>query len=186
MLCRMSVITTGGSARLTIDLSGNATFSNPPQTSVNATLANDLTRLGMFSTISTYNPVLSSGSPPNNLNSGNYNVREGHFIRIGNLVWFQVRLSISGKGGLGAAGETIQITLPVAAGNIGSLIQSLSMATANNMTTSIVSANGNIPLGGSTTFNILIRTAASASAAAATVGDISTTFEARVGGFYFA
>jgi hypothetical protein len=161
-------------------------FNAPPISSDNATGTGQLVRWDNFTSPISYNPVLTD-SGGNNLNSGNYVVRVGRYIQIGNLVWFQVRIQISGKGGLGLTVNDIRITLPTTSSNITDLAQSISIGNITSMTTSIVSAFGQIPAGsGINYFVIPIKTGASVVTMTARVGDISTTFQIRAGGFYFA
>jgi len=134
-------------------------------------------------TPTSYNPVLQSVG--GNLNSGNYTVRNGYYIQLGKIVWFEVRIQISGKSGLGAGSEDIRVTLPVTASNITDLTQSLNIGNITGMTTSIVSAFANIPSGGQDYAVFPIKTAASTGTSNTTVSDISTSFQIRFGGFYF-
>lgn len=160
------------------------TFGNPPRTSVSASVADELVNFNNFTSPISYNPVLTDNLG-NDLNSGNYTVRVGRYIQIGNLVFFQVRIQISGKSGLGVSGNDIRITLPVSASNISNLTQALTIGNISGMTTNIVSAFGQILTGGVGVLNIPIKTSASAGTTPATVGDISTSFQIRLGGFYF-
>lgn len=137
-----------------------------------------------FTSPSSYNPVLQD-SVGNTLTSGNYVTRVGRYIQIGNLVWFQIRIQISLKGGLGVAANEIQITLPTLASSVTDLSQSISVGNIVGMNTNIVTAFAFIPVGSVIYLQIAIKTASSAGTANVTVGDISTTFQIRVGGFYF-
>ena len=161
------------------------TFGNPPRTSVSASVANELVNWNNFTSPISYNPVLQD-SGGNNLNSGNYIERVGRYIQIGDLVFVQIRIAISAKTGLGVAGNDIRITLPTNASGISQLNQSLSIGSITGMTTAIVSANAQTPTGGVNYLTIPIRTGASTNSANASVGDIATNFQIRVGGFYFA
>jgi hypothetical protein len=134
-------------------------------------------------TPTSYNPILQSAG--GNLNSGNYTVRNGYYIQLGKIVWFEVRIQISAKTGLGAGSEDIRVTLPVTASSITDLTQSLNIGNITGMTTSIVSAFSNIPSGGQDFVAFPIKTAASTGTTNATVSDISTGFQIRFGGFYF-
>jgi len=134
-------------------------------------------------TPTSYNPILQSVG--GNLNSGNYSVRVGQYIQLGKIVWFEVRIQITGKTGLGSAGEDIRCTLPITASSITDLTQSLNVGNITGMTTSIVSAFCNIPTGGQDFATFPIKTAASTGTSNAQVGDISTSFQIRFGGFYF-
>jgi len=131
-----------------------------------------------------YNPILQS-SGGSNLNSGNYNVRVGYYIQLGKIVWFEVRIQISGKGGLGSAGEDIRITLPITASSLTNLTQSLNVGNIVQTNTNIVSAFANIPSGGQGYVVFPIKETAGTTTANLEVGDISSTFQIRFGGFYF-
>jgi hypothetical protein len=159
-------------------------FNNVPTCSTSASTTNQLVNWNNFTSPISYNPILQD-SAGNTLTSANYVTRPGRYIQIGNLVWFQVRIQISAKGGLGVAGNDIQVTLPVTSSAITDLTQAISIANITGMNTSIVSAFGQIPTGGVGYFNIPIKTAASTATANTTVGDISATFQIRAGGFYF-
>jgi len=169
---------------MSINISSICNFNNVPTCSTSASTTNQLVNWNNFTSPISYNPVLQD-SGGNTLNSGNYNTRVGRYIQIGNLVWVQVRIQISGKGGLGVAGNDIQITLPTTASNISDLTQALSIGNITGMTTNIVTAFGQIPAGGQNYFVVPIKTGASTGTSNATVGDISTSFQIRVGGFYF-
>jgi microcystin-dependent protein len=171
-------------AALSIDTSQICNFTNVPTCSTSASTTNQLVNWNNFTSPVSYTPVLQD-SAGNTLTSGNYVTRPGRYIKVGNLVWFQVRIQISAKGGLGVAGNEIRITLPVDASSITDLTQNLSVGNITGMTTNIVTAFAQIPSGGVTYFNLPIKTAASAGTANTTVGDISATFQVRVGGFYF-
>ena len=130
-----------------------------------------------------YNPILQSVG--GNLNSGNYSVRVGYYIQLGKLVWFEVRITIQGKGGLGGGSEDIRITLPITASSITDLTQSLNIGNIVSMNTSIVSAFANIPSGGQDFVQFPIKTTASTGTSNAKVSDIGSSFQIRFGGFYF-
>jgi hypothetical protein len=159
-------------------------FGAPPTATTNASTSGQLVRWDNFLSPVSYNPVLSD-SGGNNLNSGNYTERVGRYIEIGNLVFVQIRILISAKTGLGVAGNEIRVSLPVIASGISGLTQALSIGAITGMTTAIVSATAQIATGGVDYIIIPIRTAASIGSTNATVGDISTTFQIRIGGFYF-
>jgi len=135
-------------------------------------------------TPTSYNPVLQSSSG-SNLNSGNYSIRAGYYIQLGKLVWYEVRIGISGKGGLGSAGEDIRITLPITASSLTDLTQSLNIGNMVNTSTNIVSAFANIPSGGQDYAVFPIKETAGTTTANLQVGDISSTFQIRFGGFFF-
>ena len=135
-------------------------------------------------TPTSYNPILRSSSG-STLTSGNYNVRVGYYIQLGKIVWFEVRILISGKGGLGTATEDIQITLPITASSLTDLTQSLNVGNIVQTTTNIVSAFANIPSGGQDYVVFPIKETAGTTTANLEVGDISSTFQIRFGGFYF-
>ena len=131
-----------------------------------------------------FNPVLQS-SDGSNLNSGNYDVRNGYYIQLGKIVWYEVRIQISGKGGLGTAGNDIRITLPITASSITDLTQSLNIGNITGMNTSIVSAFCNIPSGGQDFVVFPLKETAGTGTANMEVGDIGSAFQIRFGGFYF-
>jgi len=135
-------------------------------------------------TPTSYNPILQS-SGGSNLNSGNYSVRKGYYIQLGKIVWFEVRIQISGKGGLGSAGEDIRITLPITASSLTDLTQSLNIGNIVQTNTNIVSAFANIPSGGQGYVVFPIKTTASTGTTNCAVGNISSSFQIRFGGFYF-
>jgi hypothetical protein len=159
-------------------------FGNPPICSVSASTANQLINFNNFTNIQSYNPVLRD-TLGNTLNSGNYIQRIGYYIQIGNLVWFQTRIQISAKTGLGASGNGIQITLPITASAITNLTQSVSVGSCTGMSTSIVSVCANIPTGGQDFANFNIRSGSSSGTTDILVTDISVNFQIRFGGFYF-
>lgn len=159
-------------------------FGSPPICTTSASSANQFVNWNNFTNIQSYSPILRDDAG-NNLNSGNYTQRIGRYIQIGNLVWVQVRIQISAKTGLGVAGNTIQVTLPVNASSFANSTQALSVGSCIGMNNSIVSCCSNIPAGGADYTNFNIRTAASTGTADISVGDISTTFQIRFGGFYF-
>ena len=134
-------------------------------------------------TPTSYNPILQSVG--GNLNSGNYVVRNGYYIQLGKIVWFEVRIQISGKSGLGVGSEDIRVTLPITASSITDLTQSLNVGNITGMNTSIVSAFCNLPSGGQNFVVFPIKTTASTGTSNAKVSDISTSFQIRFGGFYF-
>ena len=131
-----------------------------------------------------YKPILRSSSG-STLTSDNYNVRVGYYIQLGKIVWFEVRIQISGKGGLGSAGEDIEVTLPITASSIKFLTQSLTIGTIVDTSTNIVCAFVNIPQGGVDYAVFAIKETAGTTTDRLEVGDISSTFQIRFGGFYF-
>jgi hypothetical protein len=159
-------------------------FTAPPTSTVDATGPSQLLRWDNFSN-NTYTPTLRDDLG-NNLNSLSYVQRVGQYCRIGNTVFFQFRIQISSKSGLGNSLNKIQITLPALASLENALFQSFTISNIFNTSTSIVCIGGQIPSGGVNYCNFPIKTSSSTSTTELTVGDISTTFQIRGGGFYFA
>ena len=168
---------------MSINISSICNFNNVPTCSTSASTTNQLVNWNNFTSPISYNPVLQD-SVGNTLNSGNYTKRVGRYIQIGNLVWVQVHIEISAKGGLGDNDNNIQITVPTTASNISDSSESLSIGSISGMTTDIVTAFGYISEGNNY-LEVRIKTGASTGTSPATVGDISTSFQIKVGGFYF-
>lgn len=180
------ILSAGGTTAQTINATTGVTSFGTivPTCSTSASTTNQLMNCNNFTSPVSYTPVLRDDLG-NALNSGNYVQRIGRYIQIGNLVWFQVRIQISAKTGLGVAANTVQITLPVNASSIANLTQAVAVGSCIGMTTSIVSCCANIPTGGQDYANFNIRTGASTGTSDISVGDISATFQIRFGGFYF-
>ena len=168
---------------MSINISSICNFNNVPTCSTSASTTNQLVNWNNFTSPISYDPVLQD-SGGNKLNSGNYTTRVGRYIQIGNLVWVQVHIKISAKGGLDGNGNEIQITLPRTASNITDLSETLSIGVISGMSTNIVTAFGFISTG-KNYLEVIIKTSASTGTSPATVGDISTSFQIKVGGFYF-
>ena len=177
-------IRVNNSTALTINTSQVCDFTNVPTCSVSASTTNQLVNWNNFATITNYDPVLQD-SGGNLLLVSNYTTRIGKYIKIGNLVWFQLRIAISAKANLVEANQ-LQITIPITSSAITNLSQSLVIGNITNMTTSIVSAFAQIPTSSVNYFNIFFKTAASTGTSTTLVSNISTTFQISVGGFYFA
>lgn len=185
----LAVNSAAGSSFSMDGTTGVVTFANPPLCTVNPTANSELTRKAYVDNLFT-NLILDSPGPilrggGTNLNSGNYNDRTTRYIAIGNLCFFQMRLSITAKTGLSAGDIEISLPLPIGASQ---MVQSLTIGNITGLLTSIVSASANTPAGGGTGTNsvtIAIRTAASTGTTLLQTSDINTTFQIRMGGFYF-
>ena len=188
-----------GNATSATNLAGGAGGQIPYQSAVSTTalLANGvdgqvLTSQGGTSapiwtslfnmTPTSYTPIISDAG--GNLNSGAYNVRVSRYTKIGRLVYYQGQVSITAKSGLTAA-NTIRVSLPFTSLNVPDMIETFNIGRMNNMTTNIVSVSATI-FQGTDYMSFWIRTAASADATAMLVSDVSTTWDLRFGGFYFA
>jgi hypothetical protein len=143
----------------------------------------DETNLFGVGTPIAYSPVISDAG--GNLNSGSYSVRVSEYIKIGKLVFYQGSISITAKTGLTAA-NTLRLSIPFTSDAIdANFIQSFTIGRMDGMTTTIVSVSATIlPNTDFMTFNF--RDVTSANSAAMLVSNISTTWNCRFGGFYFA